>query len=608
MRAYETLVEQTLDVDAPPETTGQTWYLGAPRSIYFPTATTAAVVTTLALCGVFLLTNLMPIHHTDIWGHLALGRWIAEHGELPQVEPFSLALHGKPLVNLPWLAQLGGFLAVDAFGPEAIAFIHALCVTLGCGLLILAVVRRGLELEWGVFAAVACFCIGYTSLGAVRPQLFGFIGFPLCLLAVHELRKSLHPLYWIGPLFAVWANLHGSLVMGLGVLGIAAAAATFDALADKRRLRLALREPLVWRTWLILFIAAAGTCVNPSGPLIFGEILSFGGQDVLNDIAEWRQLSFKTIGGALFLVSLGVTALVVRLTYQKLSTLDILLLLVFCAAGFYAQRMIIWWALVWPWALGPHLAEAFQELFDPDEVDGEEGDDYERPNDPFWVEAWVSEAADGGTTMNTLFILGVVFMTLLFAPSTHAFVSGKPRGEGLMLANGTPIVLADVMAREGWQGNVFAPIDWADFLIWHSHGQIRPLAYTHVHSLPDALWQEHQQIRRGDSNWLEIVDQRGITFIVVRRHEHHRLHLALRSEPRAMMVYENQDTLLFQILPPDATPASDSSEIPDGRAGHAAEQPAASSPDVTPSPAPREHPETLRETLIKALQAAKVLL
>src|SRR4051812_44626946 len=48
----------------------------------------AGQVVAVAILGLsFLLADLPPLHHSDVWGHLKVGEWILEHGRLPSREP-----------------------------------------------------------------------------------------------------------------------------------------------------------------------------------------------------------------------------------------------------------------------------------------------------------------------------------------------------------------------------------------------------------------------------------------------------------------------------------------------------------------------------------------
>src|SRR5690606_31301246 len=49
---------------------------------------TAAVPVLVGVLGVaYILLSYLPLWHTDLWGHLAYGQWIAQHGRVPITEP-----------------------------------------------------------------------------------------------------------------------------------------------------------------------------------------------------------------------------------------------------------------------------------------------------------------------------------------------------------------------------------------------------------------------------------------------------------------------------------------------------------------------------------------
>ncbi len=117
------------------------------------------------------------------------------------------------------------------FGNEGLVFGHALLVTLTAGVLMLAVVRRGAPPGWAWVAGAAMFVLDLPIVGTIRPQLFGQLGAALFLLAAAELPTRRHPLVWLPMVAALWANLHGSILMGLAILGACAIGVTWNVLA-----------------------------------------------------------------------------------------------------------------------------------------------------------------------------------------------------------------------------------------------------------------------------------------------------------------------------------------------------------------------------------------
>src|SRR5207244_10376247 len=94
------------------------------------------------------------------------------------------------------------------------------------------------------------------------------------------------PPYWALPLLVPWANLHGSVVLALGLIG----PAVLEALLDEKRSD----WPRVLLRWLpFTALAVAACCLTPYGPgplLIPLTTLSAG--HALNWISEWRPQDF----------------------------------------------------------------------------------------------------------------------------------------------------------------------------------------------------------------------------------------------------------------------------------------------------------------------------
>jgi hypothetical protein len=429
-----------------------------------------------------------------------------------------------------------GFEVQQIFGNEGLVFGHALLMTLAAGILMLAVVRRGAPASWAWVAGAAMFLLDLPIVGTVRPQLFGQLAAALVLLAAAELPSKRHPLVWLPIVTALWSNLHGSVLMGLVILGICAIGMSWIALAESgKNVAKAAADPRVIRMWLAVILATAGASLNPHGPLLLVRTIFFGEHAALSSITEWRAMSLSSLTGMLMIASLSVTVALVKLSPRKWQLHELLLLALFALATFSAIRMLAWWALVWTWVAIPHAAAAWQAY-------------RERCGQP-------ENVTDEPTSMRTVLAMGVVFMTAIIAPPSFALVSGNARGEGPIMVSETPIYLADEVARRGLAGNIAAPMDWADFLIWKTNGRLKPLVYSHVHLTEENTWRDYESIARGEESWLHVLRARQMQYLVVSRSRYpelaKRVAVASRSEhPPLRIIYQDQRCILVQIAPP----------------------------------------------------------
>jgi hypothetical protein len=125
---------------------------------------------------------------------------------------------------------------------------------------------------------------------------------------VRSMDRRLPPPYWALPLLVLWANLHGSVVLALGLIGPAVVEAL---LAEKRS---------EWRSVLLRWfpfsaLAAAACCLTPYGvgPLLI-PLTTLGAGRALLWISEWRPQDFGHLGafeilllGSMFALSRGMT-------------------------------------------------------------------------------------------------------------------------------------------------------------------------------------------------------------------------------------------------------------------------------------------------------------
>jgi hypothetical protein len=159
------------------------------------------------------------------------------------------------------------------------------------------------------------------------------------------------PSFWLLPLMALWANLHGGFVFGLVLIAPVALDAVWNADAKLRKL-LALR----WVTFGVGALIA--TCCTPYGwnsLLASQKILELGG--ALPLIMEWRAADFGSIGAFEICLLLGIGLALLR--GFELPPLRIVLLLGLLHMALAQSRAAENLALLAPMVLAAPLARQF---------------------------------------------------------------------------------------------------------------------------------------------------------------------------------------------------------------------------------------------------------
>jgi hypothetical protein len=169
----------------------------------------------------------------------------------------------------------------------------------------------------------------------------------ICLIEAHDGDKA--PSGWLLVLMPLWANLHGSFVFGLGILGLFACDAAIRATPTGRS--------AVVRRWAVLGVGClVGACLTPSG--VSGLSFAFAVNDMsvaLAQIGEWRSANFQRFGA--LELSLLIIAAVALNRGLRLSWLRIVVLLGLVHMALKHARHADLVALLAPLVLAKPVAE-----------------------------------------------------------------------------------------------------------------------------------------------------------------------------------------------------------------------------------------------------------
>ncbi len=246
--------------------------------------------------------------------HVELGRTILETGCVPRVDQLTFTRVGAPWVDQSWLFDAGLALVVERAGWSG-AF---LLVAWGLAALY-EQVARGLIQDGVSTIAAACTALIAFGIGSihflVRPHLFTFVFFYAALrLCRRTHERGGWSVFWVVPMTALWANLHGGFLAGPLVVFTAAVGHLLAGPIDRARL---------WTSSIFLVAGAcalAAALVNPYGfglyKHVFALLVSSG---VTSMIIEYQPMPFGTPDAR---VMEGVILALVALPAFKVARLD----------------------------------------------------------------------------------------------------------------------------------------------------------------------------------------------------------------------------------------------------------------------------------------------
>ncbi len=227
----------------------------------------------------------------DLWGHVRFGQLTLQHHGPFLTDPYSYSALGRPWRNHEWLTEVVMALCYDSLGVFGLKLWKFGCTAATILFVVLAMA------ETGASPGVQLGTLTVTSVGLVmqmqfRPQLFTFLFFAatLAMLARHNYRGSA-PLWLTIPIMALWGNLHGGYIIGIGTLG------TYTAVVGAQDLLAGRGWGRVWRLGLITGLGTMATLISPYGLdnwlVVLNALRVHALRSVIND---WQPLTHSIVG------------------------------------------------------------------------------------------------------------------------------------------------------------------------------------------------------------------------------------------------------------------------------------------------------------------------
>jgi hypothetical protein len=243
----------------------------------------------IAVYTLWLAAGNALLRDPDAYWQIAVGQWILDHHAVPTTDIYSFTMYGQPWISTQWLSQVLYAVAYAGAGWTGVVVLAVAALAVTMALLARFLDKRLPATVTIIFVATAlALMAGHV---VARPHL---LAMPVMVAWVAGLvnamdRKSV-PSFWLLPLMALWANLHGGFILGLALIGPIGIDAIWHAPKPMQR-SLLLR-------WALFGIAAlAASCVTPYGwdsLLASRRILNLG--EALALIGEWRPANFNHAG------------------------------------------------------------------------------------------------------------------------------------------------------------------------------------------------------------------------------------------------------------------------------------------------------------------------
>lgn len=526
------------------------------------------------LSAVFLVANYLPLRGTDLWLHVLYGNWILEHGRLPQQEQFMPYSQGMEFLDTQWLSQLIIASVNNLGGAELLSSLFAFCAVVINLCLAYAIHQRTKSLSAAALGICLSLIVGWSRLGTIRPEVFGVICFVGLLALLSRFRSW--PMerddpnggpalgWWIASaaLFAVWANLHGSFVTGLILLGCFALGDCIESLWRNGSLRDVLSDQRVQRSVYLLEFCFLGSLLTPFGFDLPLYVALFSGNENLQEVLEWRPLVIQGVGGRTFAAAIVVAVVALRQSRVRIGVGEYAALIVFGLAAAYGVRMLSWFAPLYAWVLTPHIVSTvrvwtgFATATEPTDLESSAvaTADTDTPTEPLEPSTSEPELATAGPNLippgrsfhYSLACLVIPWTAFALTPTATPLLGGGERTATQLLGEATPVGLSEHLSEFPVDGPFLCPQQWSDWLIYAGDENLQPLVTSNIHMVPRQVWVDYLAMLNNRTSWDGMLERYRITAVALDKASHGNQIRRMRRQEGWRIAYEDAQAVLFR--------------------------------------------------------------
>lgn len=498
-------------------------------------------VVVAVFCALYLLVSYLPLFHAVTWRHVQSGDAIVANRSLPTVDPTLPLSDGFRFVTTSWLSDVMLSQLWHRAGLQGISSALAL-VVLGLMLLTFSLfqVRTGRK-RLALAGTVLVLSLHWPRVSMLRPELFGLICFTVLLLLISQGAESQlgrSKRMWLGvpALFLLWANLDGSVVLGVIVMAGLACARFVDAIRETRSVWVALRDQRLHQAIYLAEIAAVVSLFQPAGIDLWIDLFTNSHSSVWWTLGGYSPLILATAAGWTIVGVWVLGAMLLRFSDQSIASADVILMLIASIAVIHDRSLTIWFAPLSLFVLLPHLVSVIERrswfsarLSRRVFVDGEA----------------VPPLAFAFTTLSLL----AVWIGFALSPLANPLLGGRPRSPQRIVAKNTPVALSEFFQRQpsAPAGLVWVPEDWGDWLSLTGPAGLKVSANSQLHLLTDRQKFDIVQVGRGDGNWTRTLDRYGVELLVIDKQRQPRLADSVLSQGAEWSLgYEDAQALVFR--------------------------------------------------------------
>ena len=280
-------------------------------------------------------------------------------------------------------------------------------------------------------------------------------------------------------------------------------------------------------------MALFATFLNPYGPMLLVENLSFLGDERLMALPRWLSLNIASPRGLVLVCSIVFLAPLIKVSRRPVRVIDVLLLGFCGAAVVITGRAQGWYALAYAVVAMPYVAEVVNRLLP-----------VRPPNS-------VVKPLTPRSFVVTLLCGLAMYCAFRLAPASRVFLGGNPRQLGDLIGSNDLMQTADFLRTNPPQGLVYASTEWSDYLVSQSGPETKALMTSNVQWVPHRVWSDHRRMATCEEGWELGMDRYAVDTLVLDKTKHPGLVKSATRSPRWWIAYENESVLVARRVASD---------------------------------------------------------
>ena len=470
--------------------------------------TTLTLLTFMALFAMAV----RAVVDTDLYWHLAAGRYIVETRTVPMSDPFSSTMLGKSWVDIYWLAQIAWFLIHQAAGLAGLSLLVAVLVTL-------ALFFVWKQLDGPIFLRALIVLFAAVVSGPVwtaRPHLITYLFTAVVAYLLFLYKWKQIDRLWIVPLlFVLWVNMHGGYIAGFMLLG---AFIVGEGLSNL--LHVTGSEVVSWKrlrkVLLISLLSGVVLLINPHTiDALLLPLKTVGIQTLQASIDEWASPNFHQLFQQPFIWMLLLTLVVIGWSGRRLDVTDAITLAVFAYISFLARRNIGLFALICAPILSRHAVALWEKS------------------------RWSQRQLSRGQPIVNLLILIVVGLAAIL----KILIPLSPAVQQPAVEAALPIGAANWIAQHQPRGTLFNGYNLGGYLLWRLWPDYPIYVDGRTDLYDDAFLREYGSIIATAPGFEEVFDRRNVGLIVIEKSTP--LAVWLAQSDHWQLAYQDDQTVIY---------------------------------------------------------------